>query len=134
LFGFIGIQDHYAVFACDIATTVGLKFIRAACACLCSLLKCLSTIFAQSVPLEPCLGDLATILVTRRRIKLPKPREAWRGQLAQLQFIVPSPMSGLDGVTQEGKPSKHALSNTGPRRFLAAFGPKRNVIRLTRNR
>ncbi|PWU10697.1 MAG: hypothetical protein C5B50_24940 [Verrucomicrobia bacterium] len=47
-----------------------------------------------------------------------KPREDWRGQLAALQLIVPSPMTAIEGVTKEGKPSKHALSNTGPRRFL----------------
>jgi hypothetical protein len=47
-----------------------------------------------------------------------KPREAWRGEMAQLQFIVPSPMSAVTGLTKEGKESKHALSNTGPRRFL----------------
>ena len=27
-------------------------------------------------------------------------------------------MSATEGVTKEGKPSKHTLSNTGPRRFL----------------
>jgi hypothetical protein len=47
-----------------------------------------------------------------------KPREDWRGQLAQLQLIVPSPMSAVEGVTKEGKPSRHTLANTGPRRFL----------------
>jgi hypothetical protein len=45
-------------------------------------------------------------------------REQWRGELAKLQFIVPSPMSAVEGVTREGKPSRHTLSNTGPRRFL----------------
>ena len=45
-------------------------------------------------------------------------REGWRGELAHLQFIVPSPMTALTGLTKEGKESKHALSNTGPRRFL----------------
>ena len=47
-----------------------------------------------------------------------KPREDWRGQLAELPLIVPSPMSAVEGLTKEGKPSKHALDNTGPRRFL----------------
>ena len=47
-----------------------------------------------------------------------RPREDWRGQLAALQFIVPSPMSAMEGVTKDGKPSRHTLSNTGPRRFL----------------
>jgi hypothetical protein len=27
-------------------------------------------------------------------------------------------MSAVEGVTKEGKPSRHTLSNTGPRRFL----------------
>jgi hypothetical protein len=47
-----------------------------------------------------------------------RPREEWRRQLAKLQFIVPSPMSAVEGVTKEGKSSQHTLSNTGPRRFL----------------
>lgn len=47
-----------------------------------------------------------------------RPREEWRGELAQLQLIVPSPMTARTGLTKEGKESKHALSNTGPRRFL----------------
>ena len=47
-----------------------------------------------------------------------KPREDWRGELAQLQMIVPSPMSGITGLTKEGKESKHTLANTGARRFL----------------
>jgi hypothetical protein len=45
-------------------------------------------------------------------------RSEWRGELAALQFIVPSPMIARTGSTQEGKESAHALSNTGPRRFL----------------
>ncbi len=47
-----------------------------------------------------------------------KPRADWRGQLARLQFIVPSPMSTVVGMTKDGRPSKHTLDNTGPRRFL----------------
>jgi hypothetical protein len=46
------------------------------------------------------------------------PREAWRGKLAAMQFIVPSPMRSKWGVTKEGKKSQHCLDNTGPRRFL----------------
>jgi hypothetical protein len=45
-------------------------------------------------------------------------REEWRGTLARLQLIVPSPMTARLGLTQEGKESAHALSITGPRRFL----------------
>ena len=39
-------------------------------------------------------------------------------KLQDLEFIVPSPMTAMQGVTAEGKLSPHALSNTGPRRFL----------------
>jgi len=45
-------------------------------------------------------------------------RGEWRGKLSQLALIVPSPMSTVEGVTKEGKPSRHTLNNTGPRRFL----------------
>ena len=45
-------------------------------------------------------------------------REEWRGYLSELQLIVPSPMTARTGLTQEGKESAHALSNTGPRRYL----------------
>jgi hypothetical protein len=47
-----------------------------------------------------------------------EPRQAWRGELAKLQFIVPNPMTACTGLTKEGKESTHALSSTGPRRFL----------------
>lgn len=47
-----------------------------------------------------------------------KPRDDWRGQLDKLQFIVPSPMSAVAGLTKDGKESKHTLANTGARRFL----------------
>jgi hypothetical protein len=47
-----------------------------------------------------------------------KPREAWRGQLTALQFVVPSPMTTPTGLTKEGRESAHTLSNTGLRRFL----------------
>jgi hypothetical protein len=47
-----------------------------------------------------------------------RPRESWRGEFSALALIVPSPMSAIEGVTKEGKPSKHTLSNTGDRRFL----------------
>jgi hypothetical protein len=45
-------------------------------------------------------------------------RSEWHGELAALQLIVPSPMTARTGYTQEGKESAHALSITGPRRFL----------------
>ena len=45
-------------------------------------------------------------------------RYEWRGKLTVSQFIVPSPMTARIERTQEGKESAHALSITGPRRFL----------------
>jgi hypothetical protein len=45
-------------------------------------------------------------------------REEWRGELASLQLIVPTPMTARIGRTQEGRESAHALSNTGLRQFL----------------
>ncbi len=47
-----------------------------------------------------------------------KPRADWQGQLSNLQFIVPSPMSTVSGLTKDGRPSRHTLANTGSRRFL----------------
>jgi hypothetical protein len=46
-------------------------------------------------------------------------REKWRGQLADLQFIVPSPMTAEEGHRKsDGKVSLRTLENTGPRRYL----------------
>jgi len=39
-------------------------------------------------------------------------------KLQDLQFIVPSAMTAREGLTRQGKLSPHALTNTGPRRFL----------------
>lgn len=47
-----------------------------------------------------------------------KSREEWRGELASMQHIVPSPMSERAGLTKSGKKSAHSLNNTGPRKFL----------------
>jgi hypothetical protein len=47
-----------------------------------------------------------------------RPREEWRGRLAHLQLITPSPMIARTGPTQDGKESHHTLANTGARRFL----------------
>ncbi len=58
-----------------------------------------------------CCGSSATAFDT-------KPRELWRGRLADMQFIVPSPMSRLRGTTKNGNASTRCLDNTGPRRFL----------------
>jgi hypothetical protein len=58
-----------------------------------------------------CCGRTQADFETRSRF-------AWRGELGQLQFLVPSPMSAMAGLTKDGRESAHALSNTGPRRFL----------------
>lgn len=58
-----------------------------------------------------CCGQKWSVFDTRTR-------DNWRGELVRTQLVVPSPMSAIEGVTKEGKPSRHALSNTGPRRFL----------------
>lgn len=52
-----------------------------------------------------------------------RPRGSWRGELAALQLIVPSPMTALFGrkknpVAGKSEFSTHTLDNTGPRRFL----------------
>jgi hypothetical protein len=53
---------------------------------------------------------------TRNRFAT-RPRNRWY-KLHDLQFIVPNPMTAPRGLTQGRKLSAHALSNTGPRRFL----------------
>jgi hypothetical protein len=53
---------------------------------------------------------------TRHRFDT-RARARWY-KLRDLQFIVPNPMTAAQGPTQQGKLSAHALSNTGPRRFL----------------
>lgn len=44
------------------------------------------------------------------------PRSAWT-DLGRMQFIVPSPMSNVQGRTKEKKLSYRSLDNTGPKRF-----------------
>jgi hypothetical protein len=46
-----------------------------------------------------------------------KTRAEWRGRLASMPFIVPSPMTTLTGITKAGKISARALANTGTRRY-----------------
>jgi len=45
-------------------------------------------------------------------------RAEWRWLLADMQFIVPTYMTARTGITQEGKVSAHAKSNTGPRIYV----------------
>lgn len=58
-----------------------------------------------------CVGKDKHTFATRRR-------ETWRGRLATLPHVVPSPMIAQKGRTQEGRESEHTLSGTGPRRFV----------------
>jgi hypothetical protein len=53
-----------------------------------------------------------------QRRAITKRREDLRGRLGTMQFIVPNPMTGPNGKTQEGRTSARSLENTGPRRFL----------------
>lgn len=59
-----------------------------------------------------CCGKGAEMFRTQRRAD-------WRGKLAELSHIVPSPMSKFKGMKKDGSGlSEHTLDNTGPRRFL----------------
>ena len=53
---------------------------------------------------------------TRHRFDT-RARTRWY-KLHDLEFIVPNPMTASRGLTQRRRLSAHALSNTGPRRFL----------------
>ncbi len=46
------------------------------------------------------------------------PRESLRGTLSTMQFVVPSTMTAITGISKEGKASARCLDNTGPRRYL----------------
>lgn len=58
-----------------------------------------------------CVGRSMSDFKTRHREEL-------RGEMHELALIVPSPMTAVTGLTQDGRPSEHTLSNTGARRFL----------------
>lgn len=58
-----------------------------------------------------CVGKSMSDFKTRHREEL-------RGEMHELALIVPSPMTAVQGITQDGRPSEHTLSNTGDRRFL----------------
>ena len=58
-----------------------------------------------------CAGRSKSLFATRSR-------NEWRGKLVGLAVIVPNPMTVRRGKTHEGNISAHALSITGPRRFL----------------
>jgi hypothetical protein len=58
-----------------------------------------------------CCGSSSQSFATR-------PRDDWRGQLAGMALVVPSPMTAKTGQTKDGRESEHSLANTGNRRFL----------------
>lgn len=47
-----------------------------------------------------------------------QPREAFRGRLSGMQFIVPSTMNNCVGATLQGNQSARCLNNVGKRQFL----------------
>ncbi|MBC8868188.1 MAG: hypothetical protein H8E44_02155 [Planctomycetes bacterium] len=63
-------------------------------------------------------GDPLLCCASTLRTADTAPRSAWRGKLAAMQFIVPSPMSAETGRTQDGRTSPRCLDNTGPRKYL----------------
>jgi hypothetical protein len=73
------------------------------------------TIIDRLFPGNPllCVGKSMSEFDTRTR-------EQWRGDLWSMALIVPSPMTERIGLTRDRPPKKsaHALSITGPRRFL----------------
>jgi len=67
-----------------------------------------------------CAGRSKSLFATRSR-------KEWRGKLSALAVIVPNPMTARRGLTQEGKQSAHALSITGPRRYLVIEQDKGSI-------
>ena len=67
----------------------------------------------QLFPGDPllCFGRAMWSMTTRRKSE-------WLSLAASQQFIVPSPMTTVMGLNQQGKPSHRCLENTGARRFL----------------
>jgi hypothetical protein len=57
-----------------------------------------------------CVGEAPSKFETKRKTA--------HGDFASFSYIVPSPMSALKGLTQEGRYSDRSLNNAGPRRFL----------------
>lgn len=58
-----------------------------------------------------CVGDIS--------FSVSKPLADWTdAELSQAQYLVPNPMRGAEGLTYEGKPSAHSLSNVHHHRHL----------------
>ena len=58
-----------------------------------------------------CIGRTSREFATR-------PRNEWLGQLGDMQFLVPTSMRAVWGLTKKGYWSQHTLQNTGPREYL----------------
>jgi len=58
-----------------------------------------------------CVGETAFKFATKKK-------DRWKGILSRFQFMVPSPMSSVTGLTKSGRISQHTLNNTGERRYL----------------
>jgi hypothetical protein len=67
----------------------------------------IDTLFPVVSPDDPllCCGESSSVFATR-------PREDWRGLLADLSLICPNPMLSMKGITKDGHESEHALSAT----------------------
>ena len=61
-------------------------------------------------PLLCCAATNSTALTAKR--------EDWRGNMSELQLMVPNPMTAATGHNQAGKVSNRCLENTGVRRFV----------------
>jgi len=72
----------------------------------------IDVLFPNNPPIDPflCVGRGQNHFKTQRR-------EAWRGKLDRLEFIVPNPMLSEWGRTQDGKLSQHTLEATGRRAY-----------------
>ena len=66
-----------------------------------------------------CFGE------QRDKFSTKKLSEHLKDDISKKQFVVPSPMSRLTGLTQKGKESAHSLDNTGPRKYLVIEFDKR---------
>ncbi|MFM7182995.1 MAG: hypothetical protein ACKO2G_16245, partial [Verrucomicrobiales bacterium] len=68
--------------------------------------------------LFPDAGALLCIGKDARNFRTATIEEHGREAMASAALIVPCYMTAREGVTQDGKPSAHAKSNTGERRFI----------------
>ena len=86
----------------------------------------LDKLIAASKPMPPSRADIMGLLYPAGSLVCcgaakdkfrTFPREAWQGNLEDVQFVVPSPMSKKSGTTVDRRPSEKCNDNTGPRTF-----------------